>query len=148
MRQSYVVKLKKDHLALKHQIVDGYLGDTKTGKLYVYDKKEGYKKARVFGGKAMPYGKIFVHTATAGILILTRSELHPSILKEIRGREILTDIGRPNETGIAMYEREVFYDMLNDHCNQVYQEKPVKIELESLDNLSQSYDYIIIKDKI
>lgn len=147
MRQSYVVKLKKDHLALDHQVVDGYLGMKGKGlkaQRFVYDKKEAYKKARIFGGKAMPYGKIYEQTSSAAILILTRSELHPSILKEMRGREILTDIGRPDETGVAMYERGIFESILYDSTN----DNQVVIELESLNNLSQTYDYIMIKDKI
>lgn len=147
MKQSYVVKLKKDHLALEHQIVDGYLGMKGNGlkaQKFIYDKKEAYKKARIFGGKAMPYGKIYEHTSTAAILILTRSELHPSILKEMRGREILTDIGRPNESGVAMYERGIFEAILYD-CNN---EKQTEIELGSLNTLSQDYDYIIVMEKI
>lgn len=145
--QMYVVKLNKEHQATDQQNVGGYLGMKGSGlkpKLFIYHKAEAYKKARIFGGKAKPYGKKYEATDEARILILRRDEIHPSIVKEMRGREVLTDVGRPKECGLALFEREVFEDILNDMGH----EKQVEIELDALCSMTQDYSYIMIMDKI
>lgn len=142
--QMYVVKLNKGHKATDQQNVGGYLGYGETGKLYVYTKSEAYKKARIFGGKAMPYGKNYEATDEAKVLILRRDEIHPTIVKAMRGREMLTDVGTSNEHGVVLFEREIFYNILIAY---VY-EKQVQIELEALGHMTQDYSYIMVIDKI
>ena len=142
--QMYSVKLNKEHHATAQQNVSGYLGDIRSGKLYIYTKAEAYKKARMFGGKAMPYGKKYEATDDVRVLILRRDEIHPSIVKEMRDREVLTDIGRLKECGLVLFEREVFRDILLAHGH----EKQVYIELDALNEMTQDYSYIMVMDKI
>lgn len=133
----YKVKLLNGHKATPFQTTEtGYLGTDKSEAIYT--RGEAIKKARMFGGKieAVKLSSVF---RTVSITQIPENALLDKIVKELRGREMFTDVDVDFDERI--YSGDIFEAILNEYAeledSPMYPQEKV---MKQLDELAQMID--------
>lgn len=140
--QLYKVKLKTPQESQPDHHINGYLGCNDT--LGIYTRGEALKKARMFNGKIEKHGRTF-SIVQMSMATMCTGELHPTILKELDGREQFTDTD--DELGEKIYGADVFDAILEEQSETPEEMKlPQDIldQLELLSLMTANYSYILL----
>jgi hypothetical protein len=148
-KQLYRVKLYEGHTAKPKQVSGEYLGNYATTDPALYSKGEAQKKAKMFGGKIEPFGKVY-HFTELKVMQLSSEQISEKLMSELRGREEFVDTD--NDLDEAFYSADVFEAILCEVDQMINKQKlvtwgsyqPLIDELLVLNELSKEYQYVML----
>lgn len=148
-KQLYRVKLLEGHTAKADQVAGGYLGDYSSIDPALYSKGEAQKKAKMFGGKVEPFGKVY-HITECKILQIRKEQISQQLIDELNGRESFVDTD--NDLNEEIYSADIFETILCELDEYIKKQRlitwggyqPFIDELLILNELSREYQYVMI----
>jgi len=147
--QLYRVKLNEGHTARPDQIAGDYLGGYETIDPMLYTRREATKKAKMFGGSIVPFGRDY-HLNELKVIQIPKAQLSERLLNELRDREVFTDTDNMLEE--VMYSSDVFEAILGYVDEEIKLQKlitwgsyqPFIDELLVLNELTKDSQYVMI----
>ena len=147
--QLYRVRLNEGHTARPDQIAGDYLGGYETIDPMLYTRREATKKAKMFGGSIVPFGRDY-HLNELKIIQIPNHQLSDKLLNELKGRESFTDVDDMLEE--SMYSSDIFETILGEVDEEIKLQKlitwtsyqPFIDELLVLNELTKDSQYVMI----
>jgi hypothetical protein len=148
--QLYRVKLNEGHTARPDQIAGDYLGGYETIDPMLYTRREATKKAKMFGGSIVPFGRDY-HLNELKVIQIPKAQLSERLLNELRDREVFTDTDNMLEE--VMYSSDVFEAILGEQYEYFEKQTLIRVgkehqvlvdELLVLDEICKDSQYVMI----
>jgi len=147
--QLYRVRLNEGHTARPDQISGEYLGGYANIDPMLYTRREATKKARMFGGSIVPFGRDY-HLNELKVIQIPNEQLSERLLNELKGRESFKDIDDMLDE--VMYSSDVFEAILGEVDEEIKLQglitwgsyQPFIDELLVLNELTKDSQYVMI----
>jgi len=148
--QLYRVKLNEGHTARPDQIAGDYLGGYETIDPMLYTRREATKKAKMFGGSIVPFGRDY-HLNELKVIQIPKNQLSQALINELKDREVFTDTDNMLEE--VMYSSDVFEAILGEQFEYFGKQNLIRVgveyqvlvdELMVLDEICKDSQYVMI----
>jgi hypothetical protein len=148
--QLYRVRLNEGHTARPDQIAGDYLGGYETIDPMLYTRREATKKAKMFGGSIVPFGRDY-HLNELKVIQIPKNQLSQALINELKDREVFTDTDNMLEE--VMYSSDVFEAILGEQFEYFGKQNLIRVgveyqvlvdELMVLDEICKDSQYVMI----
>jgi len=148
--QLYRVRLNEGHTARPDQIAGDYLGGYETIDPMLYTRREATKKAKMFGGSIVPFGRDYA-VDELKVIQIPKTQLSKTLINELQGREVFLDTDNLLEE--VMYSSDVFETILGEQYEYFEKQTLIRVgkehqvlvdELLVLDEICKDSQYVMI----